>query len=113
VKPIELLIRSQAWDASTKRAFFAHLEKRMKDDARLGYCDRKASFLARDAKKTRAALELIDWALTTFTKASKYARARGLATRSVLLHTLGQPAKAGAAWRTARRLARESGVRFE
>jgi len=113
VKPIELLVRSQAWDAETKRAFFAHLEKRMKDDARIDYCRRKADFLARDARKTRAALTLIDWALATFTKASKYARAGALATRSELLHALGQPGKAGAAWRTARRLARESGVRFE
>jgi hypothetical protein len=106
VKPIELLVRSQVWDAETKRAFFAHLEKRMKDDARIDYCRRKADFLARDARKTRAALVLIEWALATFTKASSTPRAHALATRSELLRALGQRGKAAAAWRAARRLDR-------
>ncbi len=120
MKRIKLLIRSQAWDTSTKREFFAHIEKRMKDDARMEYCRGKAEFLAGvvgggrpSPEKTRAALELIEWALATFTKTSNVPRAYALATRSELLRMLGQRSKAGAAWRTARRLARESGVTFE
>ncbi len=104
MKPIERLVRSDAWTPRVRAAFFAHLEKPMKDDARLGYCDRKASFLARNPRKVAAGLALIDWALETFKRAGAESRAYALATRSDLLHTLGKTREANAAYRAAKRL---------
>jgi hypothetical protein len=79
VRPIERLIRGDAWDRETQAAFRAHLRKPMKDDARLAYCERKAWFMFRGGKraKLRAAARLLDWALEEFPQAT--ARTRGLA----------------------------------
>ncbi len=104
MKPIERLVRSDVWDARTRAAFFAHLEKPMKDDARLGYCDRKASFLARNPHKVAAGLALLEWALATFTRAGRESRAYACATRSELLEMLGKKREARAAYRAAKRL---------
>jgi hypothetical protein len=71
VKQIEILVRSDAWDRETKAAFLAWLDKPMRDDARLGYCQRKAWFMLNGEKpaRLRAALKLLDWALATFATA--------------------------------------------
>ena len=89
VKAIELLVRSDEWNPSIRRAFFAHLDKPMKDDARLGYCDRKAWFLARgsDPRKHAAAIALLDWALAAFTHAGDEALRNARATRGELRRT--------------------------
>lgn len=67
MKPIELVVRSQDWDRAMQSFFFDHLKKPMSDDARLGYCRRKASFLGRGGRvKKLAALKLVTWALESF-----------------------------------------------
>jgi hypothetical protein len=79
VKEIEKLVRSDAWDRATQVAFRAHLEKPMRDTARMRYCERKASFMIRSEhpKLLRAAERLIDWALGAFPDAD--AESLGLA----------------------------------
>jgi hypothetical protein len=77
VKPIEAIIRSPAWDNATKAKLRAHLAKRMTDDQRIRYCDRKAYFLA-EAGKLHQAIELLEWALATYKADGEFAAyARG------------------------------------
>ena len=77
-----MLVRSSDWSPALRKEFFAHLEKRMKDDARV----------------------LIEWASETFTKASKEARASLLAERANALDALGKKKSADASYRKAKRL---------
>ncbi len=106
MKRIEELVRSSDWSPRVRKEFFAHLEKRMKDDARVGYCVRKAGFMLRASGKRHAkwALELVTWALETFVKASKEARASLLAERANALDALGKKKSADASYRKAKRL---------
>ena len=106
MKRIEEIVRSSDWSPRVRREFFAHLEKRMKDDARVRYCVRKAGFLLRMNDKRHAtwALELVTWASETFAKASKEARASLLAERANALDALGKKRSADASYRNAKRL---------
>ncbi len=106
MKPIEIMVRSPVWNQTMRKAFFAHLDKPMKDDARLDYCRRKADFIARTGNlaRIRDALELITFALGEFTKAEKSSRAHALASRSVFLRDLGEKKESAKAWRAAKRL---------
>lgn len=106
MKRIEELVRSSDWSLAVRKEFFAHLEKRMRDDARVGYCVRKAGFLLRANDKRHAtwALELIAFAEESFTKASKLKRASLLAERANALDALGKKKSADAAYRKAKRL---------
>lgn len=92
MKAIEILIRSDRWDRETQKAFWAHLEKPMTDTARLGYCDRKASFMARSGK--RKTLEQAEAMLTTglerYVKANAEARSLAKSTRASLRERLGR-----------------------
>lgn len=102
MKPIELVVRSQEWNRATQSFFFAHLKKPMTDDARLGYCRRKADFLMRGGSaKKRSALKLVTWALESFPKA-KEERGYARATRAQLLEALGEYREAASAERSAR-----------
>jgi hypothetical protein len=78
MKPIEVLIRNDKWDRATQAKFYAHLEKPMQDDHRVGYCERKAFFLA-GAGKLAPAIALLEWALATYDSTGEragYARAQ-------------------------------------
>lgn len=102
MKPIEIVVRSQEWDRATQSFFFAHLKKPMTDDARLGYCRRKANFLMRgNTAKKRSALKLVTWALESFPKA-KEERGYARAARAQLLEELGEYREAASAERSAR-----------
>jgi hypothetical protein len=77
VKPIEAIIRSAAWDRTTQRKLRDHLAKRMTDDQRIHYCDRKAYFLAEGGKMLQA-IALLEWALATYRADGEFATyARG------------------------------------
>jgi hypothetical protein len=106
LKRIEEIIRTSDWSPALRKEFFAHLEKRMKDDARANYCRRKTSFLLRanDARHATWALELVAFALETFTNASDPARALLLAELANALDALGKKKEADAAYRKAKRL---------
>jgi hypothetical protein len=106
MKRIEVLVRSSEWTPAIRKEFFEHLEKRMKDDARVGYCSRKAGFLLRSASKRNAtwALELCAWALETFPDASKSSRALALAEASNALQALGKKKEADKTYRAAKKL---------
>ncbi len=92
MRPIELLIRNDDWDAQTQERFFAHLQKPMADNARLGYCERKAWFLARSGKQTKVAQaeKLLSWAIESFPKAKGEAAGLAKATRAQLREQLGK-----------------------
>ena len=106
MKRIEQLIRSTDWSRATRVEFFAHLDKRIRDDTRAGYCARKASFMLRAPGKRHAtwALELVAFALMTFPDVSKDVRASLLAERANALDALGDEKSADAAYRAARKL---------
>jgi hypothetical protein len=97
MKEIEKLVRSSDWSPHLRAAFFAHLDKPMKDDARLGYCERKASFMLRSGNRSvaKAAVALLDFALETFTKASKDVQSLARITRGMARREAGvrKPAK--------------------
>lgn len=92
MKPIEKIIRSDRWDKATQEAFWAHLAKGMPDTARLGYCDRKASFMLRSGKlpTLEQAEALLTTALERFTKANAEARSYARSTRSSIREQLGK-----------------------
>jgi hypothetical protein len=91
VREIERLIRSAAWDAATRRAFFAHLDRGRNDSARLRYCERKAWFMLRSGNKTtlRAAEKLLDGALQRFVGADKATCGLARGTRAEIREALG------------------------
>lgn len=102
MKPIESVVRSPRWDRQTRTFFFDHLKKPMSDDARLGYCRRKAHFLMGGTKQhQRSALALLTWALDSFAKA-KQERGLARAAQAELLEALGSLREAAAAQRAAR-----------
>jgi hypothetical protein len=108
LKRIEELIRTSDWSPALRAEFFAHLEKRMSDDARAGYCRRKSGFMLRALGRRQAqwALELVEFALGTFAKMSKQSRAYLLAERANALDAMGKKKSAAAAYRSAKRLNR-------
>ena len=95
MKEIERLVRSDAWDRSTKVAFYAWLDKPMRDTARLGYCERKAGFMMRDEKpaKLRAAERLLYWAIAKFATADKETLSLARITRGMIRSALTRQCK--------------------
>ncbi|MCB9582220.1 MAG: hypothetical protein H6717_34620 [Polyangiaceae bacterium] len=92
MKPIELLVRSDAWDKKTQKLFRDHLAKNMSDTARLSYTARKAWFMGRSGNKTklRQAEALVSWGLARFTRADREALANARSTRSGIREELGR-----------------------
>src|SRR5262249_12511718 len=84
----------------------------MRDDARLSYCDRKASCMSRSSnrRKMEAAEKLLSWALASFSGASKQVRAFALSTRADILEELGQFRAAAEDSKTSGRLYRALAV---